>query len=153
MKKILVLILSVSFLTGVSILVKDYQAPVSVQAASVNTKKVNKALATRLKEDQRFADQGSDDFAFSKYAYKFKVNKDKSLDIYVTGDFKQLSNSEKNEVAHKLQSSASSVLYEENVINDSEYREKPITEFYLNKDVSLGVSKVFNHSEFHWNKN
>jgi len=114
---------------------------------------INEKLEARLKEDQDFADQGNTSFSFSKYAYKITANKNNELSIYVTGNFLQLSESQKNEIGKKLQSMANSVLYEENKIDDDEYKEKTITTFYLNKNVSVGVSQVFDHSKFHWNKN
>ena len=123
------------------------------KTTSKKNKGINKALAKRLKEDQSFADQGNDEFAYAKYAYKVTADKNNNVNIYVTGDFLQLSNSQKNNVGSKLQTMANSVLYEEGKINDDEYREKPITEFFLNNKVSLGTSQVFDHSKFHWNKN
>ena len=125
----------------------------SNKTTSKKNKGINKALAKRLKEDQSFADQGNDEFAYAKYAYKVTADKNNNVNIYVTGDFLQLSNSQKNNVGSKLQTMANSVLYEEGKINDDEYREKPITEFFLNNKVSLGTSQVFDHSKFHWNKN
>lgn len=123
------------------------------KTTSKKNKGINKALAKRLKEDQSFADQGNDEFAYAKYAYKVTADKNNNVNIYVTGDFLQLSNSQKNNVGSKLQTMANSVLYEEGKINDDEYREKPITEFFLNNKVSLGTSQIFDHSKFHWNKN
>ena len=125
----------------------------SNKTTSKKNKGINKALAKRLKEDQSFADQGNDEFAYAKYAYKVTADKNNNVNIYVTGDFLQLSNSQKNNVGSKLQTMANSVLYEEGKINDDEYREKPITEFVLNNKVSLGTSQIFDHSKFHWNKN
>ena len=125
----------------------------SNKTTSKKNKGINKALAKRLKEDQSFADQGNDEFAYAKYAYKVTADKNNNVNIYVTGDFLQLSNSQKNNVGSKLQTMANSVLYEEGKINDDEYREKPITEFFLNNKVSLGTSQIFDHSKFHWNKN
>lgn len=125
----------------------------SNKTTSKKNKGINKALAKRLKEDQSFADQGNDEFAYAKYAYKVTADKNNNVNIYVTGDFLQLSNSQKNNVGSKLQTMANSVLYEEGKINDDEYREKPITDFFLNNKVSLGTSQVFDHSKFHWNKN
>ena len=125
----------------------------SNKTTAKKNKGINKALAKRLKEDQSFADQGNDEFAYAKYAYKVTADKNNNVNIYVTGDFLQLSNSQKNNVGSKLQTMANSVLYEEGKINDDEYREKPITEFFLNNKVSLGTSQIFDHSKFHWNKN
>ena len=125
----------------------------SNKTTSKKNKGINKSLAKRLKEDQSFADQGNDEFAYAKYAYKVTADKNNNVNIYVTGDFLQLSNSQKNNVGSKLQTMANSVLYEEGKINDDEYREKPITEFFLNNKVSLGTSQIFDHSKFHWNKN
>ena len=125
----------------------------SNKTTSKKNKGINKALAKRLKEDQSFADQGNDEFAYAKYAYKVTADKNNNVNIYVTGYFLQLSNSQKNNVGSKLQTMANSVLYEEGKINDDEYREKPITEFFLNNKVSLGTSQIFDHSKFHWNKN
>ena len=125
----------------------------SNKTTSKKNKGINKALAKRLKEDQSFADQGNDEFAYAKYAYKVTADKNNNVNIYVTGDFLQLSNSQKNNVGSKLQTMANSVLYEEGKINDDEYREKPITEFFLNNKVSLGTSQIFDHSKFHRNKN
>ncbi len=125
----------------------------SNKTTSKKNKGINKALAKRLKEDQSFANQGNDEFAYAKYAYKVTADKNNNVNIYVTGDFLQLSNSQKNNVGSKLQTMANSVLYEEGKINDDEYREKPITEFFLNNKVSLGTSQIFDHSKFHWNKN
>ncbi|MCC4331504.1 hypothetical protein [Limosilactobacillus reuteri] len=130
---------------------KEASKPRNSKPKSAKTT-IDKKLEARLKEDQDFADQGNASFAFSKYAYKITTNKNNELNIYVTGDFLQLSESQRNEVGRKLQAMGNSTLYEENKIDDDEYREKPITTFYLNKNVSVGVSQAFDHSKFHWNK-
>lgn len=114
-------------------------------------KNVNKALAKRLAENQQFAENGSDSFAYAQYLYKVTAQDKNEISVYVRGDFLSLSKAQKDTVAHSAQSMAQSVLYEEGFVDEEEVRKRPTTTFYLNENTSIGITKVFDQSEFKWN--
>lgn len=120
-----------------------------VMASSKKYKGVNKDLAKNLKEDQSFADEDSDNFGYSKYVEKVKYTGNSSINVYVNGGFKELSNSQKTDILNKVQGLAKMVLVQDNKISNSEAGEGLVLEAFNGKN-SVAVSKISNHKSYHF---
>lgn len=119
----------------------------------VKTEKINTAIAKRLSENQSYAQQGSStSFEYSKYLNKVVYDKDDGLTVYVTEPFLYLNNYNKTQVANSAQTMALSVLLEEEVIDNDEYREGLFTVVNLD-NTQLGTTRILDKNEFKWNKN
>lgn len=126
--------------------------------------KVNKSISSKLKEDKGFADGTLDEngrptndgtpntaFAWSKYVVKIKQVDSNRIDVHVTTEFGNLSNSNKSEVALKSQNVAMQGMAKHKKLSNDDYQEGIYTVVYRDGD-NTGRSKMSNFKEFKWNK-
>lgn len=130
----------------------NFMSPVTVQAAKKYSKKtVNKDLKKELKSDAKLGQQGNQDYKYTDYIERLKVQSDSTVRVYVTADVKNMSTADKNSFAGKVQDLASMVLYNNNWLTDKTMKEGTPLEFYVGDNV-IGRSKALDNKTYKWYK-
>jgi len=128
------------------------------------TKKINKSIASSLKEDKGWAngtldengkptDNGTpnSEFEWSNYVVKIKMSGKKRVNVHVTTEFSSKTTAEKNNIALKAQNKALIGMSENKHVKDSTYQEGLYTVIYRDGDY-VGRSKMSNFKQFKWIK-
>jgi len=128
------------------------------------TKKINKSIASSLKEDKGWAngtldengkptDNGTpnSEFEWSNYVVKIKMSGKKRVNVHVTTEFSSKTTAEKNNIALKAQNKALIGMSENKHVKDSTYQEGLYTVIYRDGDY-VGRSKMSNFKQFKWTK-
>ena len=117
----------------------------------VDEKEANKNISMLLKDDQKDATNGDDNYAYALYLKKIKYSED-DIDIQVTSDFFDLSNEQKDVVAEKVQGVVGAGI----AMVDSDYEPKDDQEgYHLNfhyGQIAVGHSKMLNSHKYKWYK-
>jgi len=127
-------------------------------------KKINKSIASSLKEDKGWAngtldengkpsDNGTpnSEFEWSSYVVKIKMSGKKRVNVHVTTEFADKTTAEKNSIALKAQNKALIGMSENKHVKDSTYQEGLYTVIYRDGDY-VGRSKMSNFKQFKWTK-
>ncbi len=119
---------------------------------SKQIKAINKQLVLDLEDDQNSAIKGDSNYNWAPYILKIQINKDKSANVYVSGDFMDLSEDDR-----KIVGQGANGLIGRSIVTvgidytPEEGREGVYLSFY-NGYQAIGHSRLIDHSKFKWYK-
>ena len=119
---------------------------------STQIKAINKQLVLDLEDDQNSAINGDSNYNWAPYILKIQINKNKTANVYVDGDFMDLSESDRQIVGQGANGLIGRSIVTAGIdYTPEEGREGVYLSFY-NGPQAIGHSRFTDHSNFKWYK-
>lgn len=135
-----------------------YPGKKSVTKKSKNSASVLKAINKEVMDNvsqfqQADADKGEDsEYAWSTYIKSVDYTGDGQASVYVTKEFLDLSNNQRDEVANHINNEITADAYEHKSISEDDSYNGVFLVFYTDKYTSIGRNEYTNYKEYKWDK-
>lgn len=117
---------------------------------STQVNKINHQLVLNLKDDQKDADKGDQNYDWSNYVLKIKIQKNKTAYVYVDGSFMNLSEEARKLVGKRTNGLIGTSIATAGIDYALEEGREGIYMSFYNGPQAIGHSKYTDHTSFKW---